>query len=168
MSYRVLADVVMTFHLLFLAFVVFGGFLTWRWPKVWFVHAPLALYGLTTVTFGLICPLTPIEHDLRRRAGQEGLEPTGFIDTYIEGLIYPADQTILARWLAFAVIVVSWAGLAVKLRRRRERAVVRESGRLRAESRRPGRRLRPGLRSNPSTLVVVGEFEEFGYEIHQH
>jgi hypothetical protein len=121
MLYRVLADVVMTFHLLFLAFVVFGGFLAWRWPKVWFAHAPLALYGLVTVTFGLICPLTPIEHDLRQRAGQEGLEPTGFIDTYIEGLIYPADQTLLARWLAFAVIVVSWAGLAVILRRRRGR-----------------------------------------------
>jgi hypothetical protein len=122
MFYRVLADVVMTFHLLFLAFVVFGGFLAWRWPKVLFAHVPLAVYGLVIVTFGFVCPLTPIEDGLRKRAGQEGLEPTGFIDTYIEGIIYPADQTMLARWLAFAVITVSWVGLAIKLRRRRETA----------------------------------------------
>jgi hypothetical protein len=79
------------------------------------------------VTFGFVCPLTPIEDDLRRRAGQEGLEPTGFIDTYIEGIVYPADQTMLARWLAFSVIAVSWVGLAVKRHRRREAAAARVS-----------------------------------------
>jgi hypothetical protein len=119
MWYGILADVVMAFHLLFLAAVVFGGFVAWRWPKVWFLHAPLALYGLATVAFGLICPLTPLEDGLRRRAGQEGLKPTGFIQTYLEGVIYPADQIVLARWIAFSLITVSWVGLAVILRRRR-------------------------------------------------
>jgi hypothetical protein len=118
MWYGVLADVVMAFHLLFLAAVVFGGFVAWRWPKAWFLHAPLALYGLITVAFGLICPLTPLEDGLRRRAGQDGLRPTGFIQTYLEGVIYPADQIVLARWIAFSLIAVSWAGLAVILRRR--------------------------------------------------
>lgn len=128
MLYGILADVVMAFHLLFLAAVVFGGFLAWWWPKAWFAHAPLALYGLVVVAFGLICPLTPLEDGLRRRAGQEGLETTGFIETYLEGVIYPADQIILARWTAFTLIAVSWAGLAVIVRRRRRRAAAGQNG----------------------------------------
>ena len=34
MLWRVAADVVLVIHLAFVAFVVFGGFLTWRWPRV--------------------------------------------------------------------------------------------------------------------------------------
>ena len=121
MVYRVLADVVMAFHLLFLLAVVFGGFVAWRWPKAWFLHAPLVLYGLVVLAFDLICPLTPMEDALRRRAGEAGLRPTGFIDTYIEGVIYPADKIVLVRWIAFGVIAVSWAGLAVVMWRRGRR-----------------------------------------------
>jgi hypothetical protein len=127
MLYGILADVVMAFHLLFLATVVFGGFLAWWRPKAWFLHAPIALYGLVVVAFGLICPLTPLEDDLRRRAGQEGLEPTGFIETYLEGVLYPGDQIILARWTAFSLIAVSWTGLAVIMWHRR-RAVPGQNG----------------------------------------
>jgi hypothetical protein len=32
--------------LAFVAFVVFGGFLTWRWPRVALVQLPVALYGV--------------------------------------------------------------------------------------------------------------------------
>ncbi|HEX2145462.1 MAG TPA: DUF2784 domain-containing protein [Glycomyces sp.] len=151
MVYQVLADVVMAFHLLFLLAVVFGGFVAWRWPKAWFGHALLAFYGLVVVAFGLICPLTPLEDDLRRRAGQQGLEPTGFIDTYLEGVVYPADQIILARWIAFSLIAVSWAGLAVILRRRRRRRAHRSAGRRThrrmASGGAPELRARPGAQN---------------------
>lgn len=122
MVYRILADAVMTFHLLFLGFVVLGGFLAWRAPKLWFAHAAAALYGFATIVFNLICPLTPIEDDLRERAGQDGLGSDGFIATYIDGVIYPGDQIALARWTAFALVLISWVGLAVVLRRRKRRA----------------------------------------------
>ena len=33
MGYRLLVDLVVSLHLAFLAFVVLGGFLAWRWPR---------------------------------------------------------------------------------------------------------------------------------------
>ena len=39
------ADAVVVVHLLFIGLVVFGSFLTWRWPKVAWVHVPVAVYG---------------------------------------------------------------------------------------------------------------------------
>ncbi len=117
MLYRVLADVTMTLHFLFLAYALLGGFLAWRWPRAWFPHAVVAAYGLVVTAFTLDCPLTPIEHHLRLRAGQSGLEPTGFIDTYIEGAVYP-EHLLPARVLMTLVIAVSWIGVLIAVRRR--------------------------------------------------
>lgn len=122
MGYRILADVAMTAHFLFLVYLVVGGFVAWRWPKTWFAHAAVAVYGLVITLYGFTCPLTPLEHDFRRRAGEEGLEPTGFIDTYIEGIVYPERYAATAQWAVAAVVVISWAGMLVKLRRRRQAA----------------------------------------------
>jgi hypothetical protein len=128
MIYRVLADVAMTTHFLFLVFVVVGGFLAWRWPRLWFAHLAAALYALAIITFEFDCFLTPIEHEMRLRAGQEGLEPTGFIDTYIEDVVYPGDRTNEVRWAVAAVIFVSWVGaLLLYLRRRRVKRAPRHA-----------------------------------------
>ena len=37
-GYRLLADLTMLVHFTFLAFVVFGGFLAWNWPRVIWSH----------------------------------------------------------------------------------------------------------------------------------
>ena len=68
MLWRVAADVVLVIHLAFVAFVVFGGFLTWRWPRVAVVQLPVALYGVIIEIAGFRCPLTPFEKWLRGRA----------------------------------------------------------------------------------------------------
>ena len=121
MGYRILADITMIAHFLFLVYVVLGGFLAWRWPKSWFAHASVAVYGLVITVFGFVCPLTPLEDRWRRKAGQEGLEPTGFIDTYIDGVLYPEQHAATAQWAAAAVILISWIG-ALVLHRRRQAA----------------------------------------------
>ncbi|GAB3998242.1 DUF2784 domain-containing protein [Glycomyces albus] len=128
MEYRILADVAMTAHFLFLVYLVVGGFAAWRWPGTWFAHAAVAVYGLVITLYGFTCPLTPLEHDFRRRAGQEGLEPTGFIDTYIEGIVYPERYAAAAQWAAAAVIAISWVGLLVKRHRRRQAAATSSRG----------------------------------------
>jgi hypothetical protein len=71
------------------------------------------------VAESLDCPLTYVEDRLRRRAGQPGL-PRGFIDTYIEGVLYPARYAEQAQLLAAALIVLSWLGVYL-IRRRRSR-----------------------------------------------
>jgi hypothetical protein len=90
--WRVAADVVLGVHLALVAFVVFGGFLTWRWPRIALVQLPVALYGVTIEIVGFRCPLTPLEKWLRRRAGSAGYDG-GFVEHYIVGVLYPGEFT---------------------------------------------------------------------------
>src|SRR5438876_12363442 len=46
MVYRILADAVVLVHAAFVAFVVLGGFLAWRWRWVVWLHVPCALWGV--------------------------------------------------------------------------------------------------------------------------
>jgi hypothetical protein len=111
-GYRLLADAVMVLHLAFIVFVVVGGLLAWRWPRLLWVHGPVLLYAAAIVTIGFTCPLTPLERYLRRLAGTAGYDG-GFVDHYIEGVIYPGRYTRLAQALAATVIVAGYVGLLV-------------------------------------------------------
>ena len=117
MPYRLLADVVVVIHLGFIVFVAVGALLAWRWPGALVLHVPSVAWALASVTVGLTCPLTVVETFLRGRAG-EGYGG-GFVDHYVEGVVYPERLTPLLRALAAVAIVVGYAGL---LRRRRRTA----------------------------------------------
>jgi len=58
MPYRFLADLVVTLHLLFVLFVLLGGLLALRWPRVAWLHLPAAVWGALIEFTGGICPLT--------------------------------------------------------------------------------------------------------------
>ena len=88
MIYRLLADLVVVTHLGFVLFVVFGGFLLRRWPKLIYAHVPAAVWGVLIEFGGWICPLTPLENSLRSRGGQDRYEGD-FIEHYIIPLLYP-------------------------------------------------------------------------------
>jgi hypothetical protein len=92
MLYRIAADALMLVHFAFILFVVLGGFLTWRWRRLAWVHIPAAAWGALIEFMGWICPLTPLEVSLRRAAGGAGYEG-GFIAHYITPIIYPAGLT---------------------------------------------------------------------------
>ncbi|WP_025273635.1 DUF2784 domain-containing protein [Haloglycomyces albus] len=115
------ADLVMYAHFAFLVYLVLGGFLAWKWPLAWFPHAAISMYALAIITWNFTCPLTPWEDNLRRQAGQEGLESGGFLGTYIEGVIYPAEYITPIRFAVAGVIAVSWLGAAILIHRRRAR-----------------------------------------------
>ena len=87
-----MADLVVLLHALFVVFVVVGGLLALRWPRVLWVHAPAAIWGVVVEYAGFICPLTPLEIALRQRAGEAGYHG-GFIEHYVEGLLYPPGLT---------------------------------------------------------------------------
>lgn len=106
MLYRWLADLVLVVHLAFLVFVVLGGLLLLRWPRVVWVHGPAAIWGILIEYAGLICPLTPLEIALRRRGGEAGYAGD-FIEHYITAVRYPSGLT---RGLQF---VLGTLGLAM-------------------------------------------------------
>lgn len=88
MLYSLLADVVVVFHFTFVLFVIFGGFLLVRYPKLIYLHAPVAVWGALIELAGWICPLTPLENSLRLRGGSAGYEG-GFVEHYIIPVLYP-------------------------------------------------------------------------------
>jgi Protein of Unknown function (DUF2784) len=121
MGYRVLAEITMVVHFAFLAYVVAGGFLAWRWPRAVWPHLVCAGWGMSTLLFHQDCPLSLVENWARRQAGVPGLKQRGFIDTYLTGVVYPARDLALVQALVGVTIAVSWAGVLLR-RRRRPRA----------------------------------------------
>jgi hypothetical protein len=86
------ADLVVLLHFLFVLFVVFGGLVALRWPRVAYLHLPVAVYGTLIELVGWVCPLTPLEKRLRESAGLQGYEG-GFVEHYILPVLYPSGLT---------------------------------------------------------------------------
>jgi Protein of Unknown function (DUF2784) len=119
----VIAELIVVVHFAFVMFVVFGGLLALRWPRVAWIHLPAAIWGVLIEFTGWICPLTPLENRLRRASGEAGYQGD-FIAHYILPMLYPngltrADQLMLgAAALAFNIAVYAF----VIVRHRRSRA----------------------------------------------
>lgn len=121
MLYRLLADTVVLVHAGFVVFVVFGGLLVLvRRAFVW-VHLPAAAWGFLIEVRGWICPLTYLENDLRRCAGDAGYGG-GFVEHYILPILYPGTLTReIQLALAAGVVMVNLAVYGVVVWRLRRR-----------------------------------------------
>lgn len=119
MSARLAADAVLLLHAAFVAFVVLGGLLVLRWPRLAWAHLPAVAWGVWIELSGGLCPLTHLEDALRQRAGEQGL-PGSFVERTLLPLIYPEHLTRPTQWmLAGGVIVVNAAVYGWWWRRRR-------------------------------------------------
>jgi hypothetical protein len=117
-GYRILADLVVGIHALFVAFVVLGGLLALRRPWVAALHLPAATWGALIELRGWICPLTPLEKSLRAAAGVAGYQG-GFIEHYLLPVLYPAGLTRDVQLaLGAVVIAVNLLVYGLVLRRR--------------------------------------------------
>ena len=116
------ANAVVVFHLGFILFVIFGGWLVlWRMRWAW-LHLPAWAWGVWIELSHRICPLTPLENHFRTLAGEAGYNG-GFIYHYLIPVIYPAglepaDQVALAAVL-LTMNAALYAAAIVRLRRRR-------------------------------------------------
>lgn len=92
MWYHWLADAVVLLHLCFVGFVVAGGLLALKWPRMAWVHVPAVAWGAAVECMGWMCPLTPLEAWLR---GQGGGTDYGvdFIEQYVLPALYPPELT---------------------------------------------------------------------------
>jgi hypothetical protein len=114
---RLAADLVLLGHLSFVVFVAVGGLLALRWPRIAWLHIPVAIWGAAVELGGWICPLTPLENRLRAAGGEAGYAG-GFIEHYLVPIVYPSGLTRghqLA--LGVAVLVVNLAVYGVVVRR---------------------------------------------------
>lgn len=125
--YRALADLVVVVHLAFIVFIAVGGLLAWRWPRVAWAHLPALVWGVGIITVGYDCPLTPLEKALRRRADGDAYAG-GFVDRYVEGVVYPDELTPLLRAVAGVAVAVGYVGLLWTRRHPRGTAMRRANG----------------------------------------
>ncbi|GGO75287.1 DUF2784 domain-containing protein [Nonomuraea cavernae] len=114
MMYRLIADAAMVVHFAFLAYLALGGFIAWRWRRTIWTHLAVVGWGLISIVTGVDCPLTYVEDWARRQAGLEGLPPTGFIDHYLEGVVYPEAYTNVARLAVAVVVLFSYVGYVLR------------------------------------------------------
>jgi len=100
-----LAGLVVLAHLCFVAFVVVGGLLSWRWQRLLVAHVPAALVALALNLTGSDCPLTGVEKHLRRVAA-EPVYRGGFIEHYLVHPVHPAGITAPVRLAIYCIAVV--------------------------------------------------------------
>lgn len=105
MIYRLLADLVLLVHLLFVAFVLLGGLLLLRWPRLWRVHLPALAWGLVVQWADWVCPLTPLENALRHLGGQAGYHG-GMVEHLVSALLYPDGLTPPLRVMLGMILLI--------------------------------------------------------------
>src|SRR5690606_38358886 len=122
MLYYLAANLVALIHFAFVLFVVAGGLLVWRWPRLAWLHLPAVLWGTLVISLGWICPLTPLENTLLSQAGMGGYQGE-FVERYIMVVIYPEGLTrpvqILLGALVTAINLLLYGGLLHRQRSRR-------------------------------------------------
>ena len=92
MLYRVLTDVVVVVHILFVLFALAGGvLLLWSKRFAW-AHLPAVIWAMLVEMNGWVCPLTPLENFFREKSGELGYK-FGFIEHYFIPFLYPEALT---------------------------------------------------------------------------
>jgi hypothetical protein len=116
--YRFLADTTMLVHLAFVAGVIgaqllilVGILLKWQWIRnPWFrwIHLAAIVFVAVEYLLDINCPLTDLEHYLRRQAG-ETVDDTAFLVQWLRSLMFfpPSYANLLG------VIACAFAGLVV-------------------------------------------------------
>lgn len=129
MGWSLAADLVMLTHFAFAAFAALGGLLVLMKPRLAWLHVPVLVYAIAIELVGWVCPLTPLEWDLRARAGEAGIDG-GFLERYLDPILYPADWDRLHVWLGLLLLMFNlavYSGVWILIRRNR-RAGARTEG----------------------------------------
>jgi len=108
-------------HLLFVLFVIAGGFLVLRWRRLMLLHLPAAAWGALIEFQGWVCPLTPLENWLRRRSGQVGYSGD-FVEHYLLPVLYPTGLTRGIQIALGAIVLAINLGIYGMILRRRRRS----------------------------------------------
>jgi hypothetical protein len=106
-------DGVIAVHFGYLAYLVVGGFLAWRWPKTIGLHVIAAIWAGLIVGTHVPCPLTALQNTLREQSGEHPLADS-FINVYVRGHVFPTDAVGVAQGLVGGIVLASWAGFLLR------------------------------------------------------
>ncbi len=115
MHYRILADLVVLIHFLWILFLIFGSYWGARSRPVKICHISGLAFAVVIQIFDWYCPLTYLETWLRAQEDPLQTYRGSFIITYLEKIVYielsPAAVTILTILLC---IFTTWIYLRKK------------------------------------------------------
>lgn len=117
---RVLDDITVGLHYVVMAYIVFGGFLVWRWRWTLPLHVAFIIWAVISLITPVTCPLTWLENYFRHLGGLPPLNG-GFISTYITGVLYPTNDVLLVQIIVGVIVIGSWVGIALRSPRRQQR-----------------------------------------------
>jgi hypothetical protein len=115
MLYARAADVVALTHAAFIAFLLIGGFLAWRWPRLVWAHVPAVVVTAGVFLLGADCPLTNLEKYFRRQAGEHAYRD-GFIAHYLLPMVSGSVRTVAVPLFVVGVTAAAYAGYVVQRR----------------------------------------------------
>jgi hypothetical protein len=119
-----LADATIVLHIAFVFFVVCGGLLVVRWPRIAWVHVPAAAWGAWVEFAHWTCPLTPLENWFHERAGGATYS-SGFIEHYVLPILYPSSLSRPLQWVLGGLVLLVNGAVYVAVLRRRARSAAR-------------------------------------------
>ena len=102
MLYKILADIVVLIHFLWILFLIFGAVAGIRNKTIKIIHISGLVFAFVIQIFGWYCPLTDLEVWLRSKHDASLAYAGSFIIHYVEGLIYIE----ISPWLIFALTLL--------------------------------------------------------------
>lgn len=110
MIYTALIAAIALIHAGFVLFVIAGGLLAFRWPRLIWLHLFCAVYGVLIMLVDWQCPLSDVEAWLRRESG-EAVVPGqwAFLDYYVwPHLGVGGDEWFIVLLLVVAIVAFNF------------------------------------------------------------
>ena len=109
MPYKILADIVVLIHFLWILFLVFGAFPGVRNKAIKIFHISGLVFAFVIQIFGWYCPLTHLEVWLRAKHDSSLAYAGSFIIHYVEGLIYiEVPERLIFSLTLFLIVFNVW------------------------------------------------------------
>lgn len=119
MLYRLLSDLVILVHFLWLVFILFGFLVALKYVKISFIHIAGLAFTLVLNLGGWYCPLTYVENYVHGLYDPQLTYAGSFITNNLQKLIYWELDEVYLRIGAMAWVGLNMCGYALLLRKRR-------------------------------------------------
>ena len=116
MSYKILADLVVILHFLWILFLVFGALWGAKMMAVRILHVSGLVFALIIQAFDWYCPLTHLEVWLRSMHDPALVYSGSFIIRYIERIVYVEVPRMV---IIISTIFITGFNIWIYLHRRR-------------------------------------------------
>jgi len=117
--YSSLAVAVLSLHVLFILWVIFGALIARSRPLLRWLHIACLVWAILVEILPWPCPLTLLENWLEGRAGIQPYQG-GFLLHYLDALVYPDVSPLLLTVIAVVICVFNLAVYARLLLRRKK------------------------------------------------